>query len=54
MGAMFDLVKKSYGVFGVRHGIERTKFHRELVDDEVVGVVFGFDDSSEALLVFRA
>ena len=41
-------------VFGVGHGVEWSKFHRELVNDEVVSVVLGLDNSSKTLLVFGA
>lgn len=44
----------TYGVLWVSHGVEWTELHGEFVDDEVIGVVFRFDDSSKPLLIFCA
>ena len=44
----------AHGVARVRHGVEWTKSHWELVDDVVVDVVLLLDDASELLLVLCA
>lgn len=43
----------SYRVFWVGHGVKGTEFHRELVDDEIISVIFRFDEASKSLLVLR-
>lgn len=44
----------TYWVIRVRHGIEWTELKGEFVDNEVVGIILGLDESSKPLLVLRA
>jgi hypothetical protein len=44
----------THRVIRVRHGIERAKLEGELVDDEVVGFIFGPYNPSKPFLVLRA
>ena len=44
----------TYGILRVGHSVERTETHGELVDNEVVSVVLGLDESSKTLLVLGA
>ena len=39
---------------GIGHGVEGPEGHGELVNDEVVGVVLGLDNSAKTLLIFGA
>ena len=41
----------THGVVRIRHGVEWTKSHRELVNDIVVDVVLLLDNAPELLLV---
>ena len=50
----FREADETYWVLGVWHSVERTKRHRELVNDEIVGVVFRLDEGSKSFLVFGA
>ena len=42
----------TYRVRGVRHGIEWAECERELINDEVIRLMFGLDDPPKTLLVF--
>jgi hypothetical protein len=44
----------THRVIRVRHGIKRAKLEGELVDNEVVGIIFGLHNPSQPLLVLRA
>ena len=44
-------VLNTYGVLGIGHGVERTDSKRELVQDEVVGLVLFADQTTEELLI---
>jgi hypothetical protein len=44
----------THRVTRVRHGIERAKLEGELVDDEIVGLIFGLYNPSKPFLVLRA
>ena len=44
----------AYRVLRVGHGVERAEAHGELVNDEVVSVVLGLDNSAKTLLIFGA
>lgn len=41
----------THGIFRVGHGIERPQRKRKLIDDEVVGIIFIFDDTPQSLLI---
>lgn len=42
---------ETYGVLRVRHGIEWSQSHGELVDNEVVGIILLLNQSTEPLFV---
>jgi hypothetical protein len=44
----------THRVTRVRHGIEWAKLEGELVDDEIVGLIFGLYNPSKPFLVLRA
>ena len=44
----------THRVVRIRHGVEWTKSHRELVNDVVVDVVLLLDNAAELLLVLGA
>lgn len=41
----------THRIFRVGHGIEWPQSKRKLVDDEVVGIIFIFDDAPQSLLI---
>lgn len=37
----------THGILSIRHGVKRPKNEGKLVNNVIVGVVFGFDDNSK-------
>lgn len=42
----------TYGILGVGHRVERSQFHREFINYEIVGVILCLDESAQSLLIF--
>ncbi len=57
MSCLFELDKlrliqhSTYWVIRIRHSVEWTKSHGELVDDIIISVVLSFDYAAKSLLV---